>query len=102
MRRPSARQLLTIGLLLFMLHTATSKAASPDVAAGNYCLAFQLVSDYAMPSSVFSEADLLPKESLTISLKFRIIARGSRTGTGMYKSRAQMADSSWDALYRYV
>jgi hypothetical protein len=54
---------------------ATSKAASPDVAPGNYCLAFQRVSDYAMPVSVFSEADPLPKVSLTISFKFRIIAR---------------------------
>ena len=61
--------------MLLATSAAESTESAPEVAPGDYCLAFQRVSDYAMPVSVFSEEDPLPKVSLTISFKFRIFAR---------------------------
>ena len=73
--------------------TAAAKATetAPEVAPGDYCLAFQRVSDYAMPVSVFSEEDPLPKVSMTISFKFRILARRQPTATTMVGFRSSSA-----------
>lgn len=64
---------VSLALVLFVLVPAP--AASTGATPADYCLAFQRVSDYAMPAAVFSEVDRLPKAALTVAFKFRLLAR---------------------------
>jgi hypothetical protein len=77
--------------MLMATSAADSTESTTEVAPGDYCLAFQRVSDYAMPVSVFSEEDQLPKVSLTISFKFRILARRQPYMTTMVGLRSSNA-----------
>ncbi len=93
---PTHARLMRLLCMLMATSAAATSAAeatetAPEAAPGDYCLAFQRVSDYAMPVSVFSEEDPLPKVSMTISFKFRILARRQPSATTMVGFRSASA-----------